>query len=94
VHANRNARTVGGVFKLEINKKGTLRDRHRIRLKIFSDFTAATEPTMTLQLVIGNNLFCNKASWTQQAYGWKLSVHDVSNQPCPNGELFCTPPLP
>jgi hypothetical protein len=75
-YRNRNSRTSGGLFQFEIGKRGNLRERHRIRLKVFADFTAATEPTMTMQIVIGNDLFCNKATWIAQPFGWRLSLHD------------------
>jgi cysteine-rich repeat protein len=75
-HVDRKARTEGGVFGFEIGKKGNVRERHRIRLKLFGNFSAATEPTMTLQIVIGKNLFCNKATWTSQPFGWRLPIHD------------------
>ena len=39
--------------------------------------TPATEATMTLEMVIGNDLFCSKATWISLgSAGWKLDIHD------------------
>ncbi len=88
MYVNRSARETGGVFSFQIARNGTLKSRREIRLKMFGDLSDATEPTMTVELVVGPRLYCTKASWRKLPIGWALSIHEVPI------DITDPPPLP
>jgi hypothetical protein len=43
------------------------------KVKAYGDFALATEPEMTLQIVVGDDAAFLTATWTQTRRGWKLT---------------------
>ena len=42
-----------------------------VTVQAYGDLSAATVPTMAAQVLIGDDIFINKASWTKTRQGWK-----------------------
>ena len=58
----------GGLRRLQVRcKNGTC----HVTAQAYGDLSDATVPTMAAQFLIGDDIFINKASWTQTHQGWK-----------------------
>jgi hypothetical protein len=57
-----------GLYKV----KGFLRNGvYHFNVFAYADLSAATLPTMTLQIVVGDDAFFTKANWTRTSRGWR-----------------------
>ena len=44
-------------------------------VKAFGDLSAATLPDMTLQVIVGNDVFQRSATWTKLKGSWKVNLN-------------------
>jgi len=58
-----------------IRKPATGLSEYRINVKAYGDLTQATDPIMTLQVIIGNDAYQKMATWTRTGTGWRTVLH-------------------
>ncbi len=58
----------GGIYKLKLRKRAA---RYDFNLQAYGDLSAATQPVMTAQLRIGDDMFAFKSEWRRLPKGWK-----------------------
>jgi hypothetical protein len=51
----------------------TVQDGLVVTIEAYGDFSAATLPTMTIQIGIGDDMFFTKGAFTARKYGWYWS---------------------
>jgi hypothetical protein len=62
-----------GIARLTIQERPS-RGHFRLTLEAYGDLRAATEPEMTLQIKIGDDVFVKTAAWARSRTGWTLRV--------------------
>ena len=56
-----------------VKLKQAVRNSLVLTLEAYGDFSAATLPTMTIQVGIGDDMFFTKGAFTPRKYGWYWS---------------------
>jgi hypothetical protein len=51
------------------------RGEWRLNVKSYGDFSAAILPEMTLQMIVGNDVFQRSTTWTKLKTGWKANLN-------------------
>ncbi len=69
--AARGQGTRDGLYRVKL--KHGVGDSLVMTLEAYGDFSAATLPTMTVQIGIGDDMFFTKGAWTRRRYGWYWS---------------------
>jgi cysteine-rich repeat protein len=68
------AKSLGGLNRFQLYLKGGI---WHVSVFAYGDLGAATVPTMATQVLIGDDSFIYKATWTQTKHGWKLEFPRV-----------------
>ena len=68
------AKSLGGLNRFQLYLKGGI---WHASVFAYGDLGAATVPTMATQVLIGDDSFIYKATWTQTKHGWKLEFPRV-----------------
>ena len=63
------AKRSGGLFKVVLKLK---HDVYHVAVKAYGDMSAATVPTMTVQVLIGDDVYFTRATWRTTKTGWKF----------------------
>ena len=66
--AKKGLGTRDGIYKLMLRRVG---GRYHFNLEAYGDLSAATQPVMTAQLLLGDEVFAFKSEWKQLKHGWK-----------------------
>jgi cysteine-rich repeat protein len=66
-----------GLGKVMIYKRS---NAYSVYITAYGDLSAATLPDMTIQLVVGNDVFQNTGTWKPKSYGWKLEFPRFSQR--------------
>jgi cysteine-rich repeat protein len=61
-----------GIYRISIARRG---ERCFFSLLAYGDLRAATLPTMTVQVMVGDDVFFYKSEWKRTAKGWKTDFH-------------------
>jgi cysteine-rich repeat protein len=64
-----NAKRIGGLFKVVLKLKHGV---YHVTVKAYGDMSAATVPTMTVQVLIGDDVYFTHATWLRTKTGWKF----------------------
>lgn len=89
VYRNDAARDVGGISRVTLRRVRA--HQWRITVIAHGDLSGATSPQNTIYLVLGNDTFLTKNTWSAREFGWLLHLPATAPTPKPTVKPTVTP---